>query len=164
MNTAEKFVAPQYLEKASQIKWLQNTERYGSPAYKYPFWFWPESIDDYDHKNQCHPFRKGVGPDEIHACAVWEDKAPGDFMFGSSPVFMEDYRGPNIIDIDKLPPEEKLVVTDEITITSKVAEDRQAAVLKAASIGRYNNFLYFLVGATALGVGLRYLEAKKRRK
>ena len=166
MSESETFVAPQYLEKKWQIEWLENTEKYGQPVYLYPFWFWEGSDEDYDHLNQCHPFRVGVGPNEILACSVWMNKEPGEFMFGWSPVFMEDYRGPEIIDLDKLPPEERerVVTIGDVHILGSTYEAMKESEKKAASIGKYNKLLYLTVGATALGVGLRYLEAKKRKR
>lgn len=166
MSEAQSTVPP-YLEGARKITWLQNTEKYGEPEYKRPFWFWPSSINSYNSKNECHPFKFGVGPEEILACAVWNDKEPGDFWYATSPAFMEDYRGParanqalesddSIIDIDELSPEE--LQDSEVEINRSI----HAAERKAEAINRYNRMLYLLVGVTALGVGIRYYQSRQR--
>lgn len=170
-------VAPEYFDEFSKREWQTNTERYGNPVYKRPFWFWENSLADPAYVNRCSPFQLRTSSNKILACAVWNNKEPGDFWFATSPLFMDDYRAnsakspasqsPDIIidadlpDVDGKPQE---FMIDDVPVSPKDYGYYKAAEKQAAVMRRNNQILLLLVGVTALGVGVRYYEMKQQRK
>ncbi len=148
-------VPPQAFSIEDQKKWMDLTVAYGDPVFKDPFWFWPGYKDKADATQvqvECRPFKTGVTGQDISACAVWNDKLPGDVLWEIAPPYMEDHSGGATSQDPKYQP--PLTTDEKIREVEKQNEEQQ----KTSSF----NWTTWLVFAM-VGVGA-YFGFRKRKR
>lgn len=156
VSDAPPIIAPTYYSEEQKAKWLALTEKYGTPVYKYPFWFWDaeEPFGPAGNRNFCNPFAFPSDTD-IAACAVWNNKTEKELpTFSVSPGYMEDY---NAITGGR----DMVVLDSPVTPESAPVHKEAAEVARQASI---RTFWWYVVGfSVASGVAYSVYRRKRGR-